>query len=58
VRLEVGEIKPSREILLDPLWVIFPDYDSAGSFHVTYSILAANYSKPFGGVLNVIVEKA
>lgn len=58
VRVAVMTIKPSREILLDPLWVIFPDFDSASSFDFTYSILAGNSQKPFGGALNVIVEKA
>jgi hypothetical protein len=57
VRLEVRKIKPSREILLDPLWVIFPDFDSAGSFEITYSILARNCPDPFGGVLHIGIER-
>jgi hypothetical protein len=57
VRLAVNKIKHNMEIALDPMWVVFPAYDSAKSFSFRYEILTANFPDQFRGELHVIIQK-
>lgn len=57
VEVHVNSLKHRYEETLDPLYVIFPTYESAGSFSVSYGIYAANAPDKQEGKLSVILEK-
>jgi hypothetical protein len=57
VQVHVQKIKHNFQEPLDPLFVIFNDYESAKSFNINYRILAANIPHEITGSLNVVIEK-
>lgn len=50
-------IKHNYHIHIQPLYIIFPSYEKAHSFHFDYKLSAANIPQSECGKLNVIIEK-
>ena len=57
VELDVARIKHRTQETCLSLHVVFDTFDSAQSFHIDYSILAANVPQEITGQLHVIIEK-
>jgi hypothetical protein len=57
VHVHVQKVKHNLQVFLDPLFVIFDEFDTANSFTVDYRILAANIPHEVTGNLHVIIEK-
>lgn len=57
VHVHVQKIKHNLQEFLDPLFVIFDEYDSAKSFTIDYRILAANIPHEVTGNLHIIIQR-
>jgi hypothetical protein len=57
VHVHVQKIKHNLQVSLDPLFIVFDSFESASSFAIEYSILAANIPHEITGNLHVIIEK-
>jgi rRNA-processing protein FCF1 len=57
VEVNVGRLKHGYEEALDSLYVVFPSYESASGFSVTYGLYAANAPEKQEGKLFIILEK-
>jgi len=58
VTYHVGELKHTRRIEFDPLFVLFDSWDTAKSFSLGYEILAGNVPQPLTDRLHVIIDLA
>lgn len=56
VHVHVQKIKHNLQVSLDPLFIVFDSYESASSFAIEYSILAANIPHEITGDLHLIIE--
>lgn len=57
VHVHVQKIKHNLQEFLDPLFVIFDKYESANSFAIDYSILAANLPHEVTGNLHIVIQR-
>jgi hypothetical protein len=57
VGFHVTKLKHTMSEPLSVLYVIFEGYESAKSFHVDYSLIAANMPIAYESGLDIIVEK-
>ena len=57
VNVHVQKIKHNLQENLDPLFIVFDSYESASSFTIEYTILAANIPHKITGKLHVKIEK-
>lgn len=57
VRSHVERVKHGYRIQVARFRAVFDSFESAGSFRIDYSILAANVPKAIAGYLSVVVEK-
>jgi hypothetical protein len=57
VQVHIERVKQGLPECFDPLYLIFPTFASAQSFHIGYRLLAANVPTEITGELHVIVNK-
>jgi len=57
VQIHVQKLKHTLQVFLDPLFIVFDNFESANSFSVKYRILAANIPHEFTGNLHIVIEK-
>lgn len=57
VHVHIQKIKHNLQVFLDPLFIIFDDFESAQSFSIEYRILAANIPHEVAGNLHIAIER-
>ncbi|HVB59195.1 MAG TPA: PIN domain-containing protein [Candidatus Acidoferrales bacterium] len=56
VAYHVRELKHTRQVEFDPLFVLFDSWDTAKSFSLGYEILAGNVPQPLTDRLHVVID--
>jgi hypothetical protein len=56
VKYIVPKLKHGLEIALEPVYITFPSIDEAHSFHVNYSIIAANVPEKINDDVHIIID--